>query len=95
MNKDKMIDGLFGALVGDAVGVPYEFRKPSNIPPYEAIDINPPLGYNRAWKDIPDGTYSDDGSQLLCVAECVIDNTLTAEQLHEKLNLWFRHGYMS
>lgn len=67
--KDKLLGGLYGLLIGDAVGMPYEFRRPQSIPPLDQIDMIPPEGYNRAWKEVPLGSYTDDGSQALCLLE--------------------------
>lgn len=43
-DEDKRLGALYGAIVGDAVGVPYEFKKPSNIPQYDQIDMIPQKG---------------------------------------------------
>ena len=39
---EKYIRGaIYGLLVGDAVGVPYEFKVPSQLPDIEQIDMIP------------------------------------------------------
>lgn len=97
--KDKLLGGLYGLLIGDAVGVPYEFRRPADIPPLAQIEMTPPAGYSRAWKDIPVGTYSDDGAQALCLLEALSETeepkTLNVEALQGRLINWMNHGYMS
>jgi ADP-ribosylglycohydrolase len=43
MDREKYIRGaIYGLLVGDAVGVPYEFKVPSQLPDIEQIDMIPP-----------------------------------------------------
>lgn len=93
--RDKLLGGLYGALIGDACGVPYEFRSPSVLPSYDDIDMVPPSDFNRSWDHIAVGTYSDDGAQLLCLTECLRDHKFSAVELHEVLRNWMRHGYMS
>lgn len=39
--------GLYGLLVGDALGVPYEFSAPASIPAKHLIEMTPPDG----WRD--------------------------------------------
>lgn len=93
--NDKIKGGLYGAIIGDAVGVPYEFHSSISIPQYDDIDIIPPADFNRSWDHIAAGTYSDDGAQILCLAECLHDHKFSAVELHEVLRKWMRDGYMS
>ena len=57
--------GLIGLLVGDALGVPYEFHRPDGLPPRDRIEMDPPPGFRRAHAGVPPGTWSDDGAQAL------------------------------
>lgn len=62
---------LFGAMLGDAIGVPFEFKHKHNI--IQEYINNPnviPYSY-KSYKDTPLGVYSDDFSQILCVEECL------------------------
>ena len=36
-DRDKIAGGLYGLLIGDALGVPYEFYKPEALPAYDQI----------------------------------------------------------
>jgi ADP-ribosylglycohydrolase len=56
-----------GLLVGDAVGVLYEFHSPEQIPPRDQIEMTTPVGFRRSHAGVPVGTWSDDGSQTLCL----------------------------
>lgn len=64
--EEHISGGLYGLLVGDALGVPYEFHAPAELPAPEAIDFEPPEGFRRAHEGVPPGTWSDDGAHALC-----------------------------
>ena len=65
----KLRDAIYGHLVADAVGTPYEFKSPMQIPSFENIDMIPPPGFKKSWQGVPYGSWSDDGSQTLCLLE--------------------------
>ncbi|RYG67828.1 ADP-ribosylglycohydrolase family protein, partial [bacterium] len=48
--QSQISGGFYGLLVGDALGVPYEFKKASDIPPLEQIEFTPPVGYPRTYQ---------------------------------------------
>lgn len=56
-----------GLLVGDALGVPYEFNAAEALPPRHELEMTPPAGFRRAHPGVPPGTWSDDGAQALCL----------------------------
>ena len=62
---------MWGLLVGDALGVPYEFHPAVAIPP--DIAFSPALPFRRSYPDVPPGTWSDDGAQALCLLECLLE----------------------
>lgn len=96
MQKDRLRGGMIGLLVGDAVGVPYEFRPPDRIPPRTQIDMVPPPGYPRAHSRVPPGTWSDDGAQALCLLASLLDcGRFDAEDFGARLVDWLRTGYMA
>ena len=57
-------DAIWGFIVGDALGVPYEFSSRSRMIENPAIDM---VGYG-TYNQVP-GTWSDDTSMMLCVLE--------------------------
>lgn len=93
--NDKKLGALYGALVGDACGCPYEFKAPQNIPLFDEIDMIPPPGYKRSWHNIPVGTYTDDGAQTLCLLETLLSGNDLLSTLRAKLLAWLGGGYMS
>ena len=55
--------GIYGLLIGDALGVPYEFHPARAIPPANRIEMEPPAGFPRAHAGTPPGTWSTDCSK--------------------------------
>ena len=69
---DRLRGGIFGLLVGDALGVPYEFHPATQIPATDEIEMVPPAGFARAHAGIAPGTWSDDGAQALVLLESLL-----------------------
>lgn len=90
------IGGLVGLLVGDAVGVPYEFHSLEQIPPRDQIDMKPPMTFMRAHAGVPIGTWSDDGAQALCLLASLDHcGQLDLDDFADRLVRWFDDGYMA
>ena len=93
---DKIAGGILGLLIGDAFGVPYEFRRPEQLPPSEALDFEPPAGFDRAHAGVPAGTWSDDGAQALCLlASLLTRGTLDVDDFAQRMVQWYAAGYMA
>ncbi len=93
---EKVEGGIWGCLVADACGVPYEFHRPEEIPSAPLIDFVPPPGFTRAHAGTPPGTWSDDGAQVLCLlASLLHHNRLDLDDLGRRLVNWNDHGYMA
>lgn len=98
MTPEQMKWGLLGLLVGDALGVPYEFTKPEDMPPIKDIEYEPPPGFQKAWANVPAGTWSDDGSQALCILDTVLhgkDDETIEDAVAQRLLNWYRYGFMA
>ena len=94
--REQIEGGLLGLLVGDALGVPYEFHDPSEIPPLAQIDMVPPLGFLRSYSHIEPGTWSDDGSQALCLLESLLESQgWNPDDFASRLLAWFRNGHLA
>ncbi|TXI89004.1 MAG: hypothetical protein E6Q40_02915 [Cupriavidus sp.] len=90
------LGGLVGLLVGDALGVPYEFHSADQIPRREQIEMQPPSGFRRAHGGVPIGTWSDDGAQALCLLASVIEHgRLLLVEFADRLLNWLDEGYMA
>jgi ADP-ribosyl-[dinitrogen reductase] hydrolase len=88
--------GLFGLLVGDALGVPYEFQDAAQLPPLAEIEMTPPLGFRRSHGATPPGTWSDDGAQALCLLTSLLDcGKLDPDDLGQRFVAWYQSGYMA
>lgn len=93
MKKDQILGGLYGLLIGDAVGVPYEFHSADQLPSMQNIDMVSPVGFNRAHQGIPFGTWSDDGAQALCLLDSLVEcDKLDLTNFADKLWAWYDEG---
>ena len=93
MNSEKIAGGFWGLLVGDALGVPYEFHAPESLPPLEQIEFEPPASFSRAHAGVAPGTWSDDGAQALCLLASLLEcEALDLENLATKIAAWYQDG---
>ncbi len=91
--QSRLRGGLYGLLVGDALGVPYEFHGPESIPPASEIEMIPPPGFERAHHGVPPGTWSDDGAQALALLDALLrDRSLDVDVLATNLLNWWSRG---
>ena len=94
--RDRIEGGLIGLLVGDALGVPYEFHPPEQIPPLDAIEFVPPAGFQRAHAGVPPGTWSDDGAQALALLASLLDcGGFDADDFGRRLVAWYERGVLA
>jgi ADP-ribosylglycohydrolase len=94
--QEKITGGLVGMLVGDALGVPYEFHERESIPPFNEIEFEPPEYFQRSHSNVPPGTYSDDGAQALCLLASLLEkNKLDTDDLAKKIVAWYRTDYLA
>ncbi|PXX42646.1 ADP-ribosylglycohydrolase family protein [Undibacterium pigrum] len=93
---ERLTGGLVGLLVGDALGVPYEFHDASTIPAVELIEFQPPAGFARSHHLVQPGTWSDDGAQALCLLASLLEcGQFDADDFGRRLVLWYDDGYMA
>lgn len=90
------IGGLVGLLVGDALGVGYEFHPPESLPSRKQIEMQPPVGFRRAHAGVPPGTWSDDGAQALCLLASLLEcGKFSLTDFADRLLRWLDDGYMA
>lgn len=95
-NTEMVKAGLYGLLVGDACGVPYEFHRPEDLPPFEEIGMVPPRGFLRSYADVPTGSWSDDGAQALCLLASLLEcGHYHPQDFARRLLRWHDRGYMA
>lgn len=93
---ERISGGLWGLLIGDALGVPYEFHEPEDLPPLKEIEFDPPAFFRCAHASVKPGTWSDDGSQALCLLASLLHcNKFDATDFANRLVNWYEHGYMA
>ncbi len=93
---DKIKGGIIGLLVGDALGVPYEFHARQEIPSIEEIEFEPPAGFRRAHRGVSPGTYSDDGAQALILLNSLLEcDKFDAAHFSQGLIDWYESGFMA
>jgi ADP-ribosyl-[dinitrogen reductase] hydrolase len=94
--QDQISGGLMGLLIGDALGVPYEFHDPKNLPEKDLLELTPPKDFSRAHKGTPPGTWSDDGAQALCLLASLLHcKKLEPQDLGNRFINWYEHGYLA
>lgn len=78
----KLYDAIFGLAVGDALGVPFEFKKEGTF------DCKGMEGYGT--HDQPPGTWSDDTSMTLATLKSIKDNNgkVVVEDIKKNFRLW-------
>ncbi|MEL0538625.1 ADP-ribosylglycohydrolase family protein [Staphylococcus debuckii] len=77
---------LYGALVGDALGVPVEFENRGSF------NIDSMIGYGTC--NQPPGTWSDDSSLTLCLAENINEQG-NLDSLMQKFVRYLNDGYLT
>lgn len=91
--KNKVMGGIFGLIIGDAVGVPYEFYEAEKLPEIGKIDMIPPKEFEKSYPDVPYGTYSDDSAQFLCILDSYIQNdSFNIQDIADKISRWLNEG---
>lgn len=64
LEAERLEGAIWGHLVGDALGVPYEFRAPSEV---GGVTFGAPGGHRQ-----PPGTWSDDGALMLALLDSLL-----------------------
>jgi ADP-ribosylglycohydrolase len=84
---DEVMSVLFGLAVGDALGVPVEFKS------RETIRRNPVKGMvGFGTYNVPPGTWSDDSSLAFCLAE-TLTTGFDLNSISQNFQKWFYQSY--
>lgn len=86
-NKNYIRDGLFGLIVGDALGVPVEFQSREYLTENPVRDMIGYGSYNQ-----PPGTWSDDSSMTLCLLDALTDG-YDLNQIAAYFVKWYDEAY--
>ncbi|MBI4853863.1 MAG: ADP-ribosylglycohydrolase family protein [Acidobacteria bacterium] len=94
--KERLEGALLGLLIGDALGVPYEFNQPNVLPPLSDLEFIPPKGFHRSHEGVLPGTWSDDGAQALVLLASLLDcQKMDLNDFAKGLVDWYETGYMA
>lgn len=92
--KERIQGGITGLLIGDALGVPYEFHLKHEIPSAPEIEFTPPPDFQRSHSSVLPGTWSDDGAHaLILLASLLHCSRLDIDDLGRRLVNWYNYGY--
>jgi len=85
--ENRVKGGIFGVCIGDALGVPVEFKK------REDLKRSPVTGYLEymSWNQ-PKGTWSDDSSLTLCIAD-ELTKGYNLENIGQSFVKWNKYGH--
>ena len=87
MKRNKVLGGLLGLCIGDALGLPVEFKPRSAL---KATPVTDMIGYGT--HNQPPGTWSDDSSLTFCLAESLC-NGFNLRDIAAKFVKWLYEGY--
>lgn len=85
--KDTIKSGLLGVAIGDALGVPVEFKTRDNLKQNPVTDMLEFMCWNQ-----PRGTFSDDSSLAFCTAESLCRG-FDIEDMAQTFVKWMVEGY--
>ncbi|AWK03378.1 hypothetical protein HYN56_03715 [Flavobacterium crocinum] len=85
--KSKIESGLFGVAIGDALGVPVEFKSREKLKENPVVDMMGFMSWNQ-----PPGTFSDDSSLAFCTAESLCKG-YDIEDMALTFVKWMQEGY--
>nr|WP_256199276.1 ADP-ribosylglycohydrolase family protein [Verrucomicrobium spinosum] len=87
--ESQIAGSLWGAVVGDALGVPAEFRSRQDLAQNPIVTMTGNGTHHQ-----PPGTWSDDSSLIFCTVESLLEcNHLVAQDMAERFLRWLRRGY--
>ncbi len=88
VNRQQIMGGLLGVITGDAMGLPVQFtsRLERKLKPVQDM---------QGWGvfKMPPGSFSDDGSLTLCLAESLTEVGLDPEDAARRFLSWYTEGY--
>lgn len=89
-HKSRILGGLYGSLVGDALGVPVEF-KPRSLRKDDPVTCMRAFGTHNQ----PAGTWSDDGSLMLCATESLVERGFDTQEMGQRFVRWLDDSHWS
>lgn len=91
MNQSKVVGGILGLAIGDALGVPVEFSARETLQRFPVVDMRA-FGVHHQ----PRGTWSDDSSMAFCIAASLIEKKeIDLTDIADRFCRWYTHNYMT
>jgi len=97
MRKDRILGGMYGLLIGDTLGVPYQATRPEDMPNLAFVDDLSvvPDNFKRRHPTARSMTYSDASSQALCLLASLLEcNGFDAHDFGNRLVHWADKSYL-
>ena len=85
--RERILGGLWGSLVGDALGVPVEFK---DRPTLQADPVKDMRGFGSHRQ--PPGTWSDDGALILCTVDSLVCSEFDTQDMGRRFVEWMYRG---
>ncbi len=85
--ENKVKAGIIGVCIGDALGVPVEFKSRDYLKNFPVTEMQEFGSHNQ-----PKGTWSDDSSLTLCLAE-VLTKGYNLEKIGQRFVKWMKYGH--
>ncbi|GEN68698.1 ADP-ribosylglycohydrolase family protein [Chryseobacterium rhizosphaerae] len=85
--ENKVKAGIMGVCIGDALGVPVEFKDRDYLKRFPVTEMQEFGSHNQ-----PKGTWSDDSSLTLCLAE-VLTKEYDLEKIGQSFVQWNKYGH--
>jgi ADP-ribosyl-[dinitrogen reductase] hydrolase len=82
-NHDGILGGLWGSLVGDALGVPVEFRSRAEVQKDPVTGMREYGSHHQ-----PKGTWSDDGALILCTVDSLLNCEFDTQDMGNRFVRW-------
>ncbi|KAB2950842.1 ADP-ribosylglycohydrolase family protein [Heliorestis acidaminivorans] len=84
---NRIMGAVIGATIGDALGVPVEFKRRAELEKNPVTDMSSGGTHNQ-----PAGTWSDDTSLLICHVESIINKGFDMNDLAKRFIAWLQEG---
>src|SRR6266536_515199 len=85
--RERIFGGLWGSLVGDALGVPVEFKDRATV---QADPVRDMRGFGSHHQ--PHGTWSDDGALILCTVDSLVNSEFDTQDMGGRFVRWMNEG---
>ncbi len=86
--RERILGGLWGSLVGDALGVPVEFKERATVLADPVKDMRGFGSHNQ-----PPGTWSDDGALTLCTVDSLLHTEFDTQDMGMRFVRWMNEEY--